>query len=224
MPFLGAAMVPVISGLLGVGSAVAGGLANRSSRSTFSQATTPTLSPELQGLQTNLTKSLQDRLANPGASLEPLRLNARNAVNRNFAGYDQALRDRLLASGGGRSGKLGAATRAGELARIGGLSDLEGEFARLVAGREDSTAGLAERLLAGARGSSTSGSQTLPGNVAGGALNSGLSTLSFFTALDRLLRGGRGPASFAGAGVTGFPGSAAPDYLGGDEGYNWRPS
>lgn len=213
--------------LITAGVQTAGGLlANRKSKATSSSTqntnstVTPTLAPEYQPLQAELLERIKRMLLDPNAGTEPLRLDARNKVNANYDGVDQALRDRLLGSGGGRSGKFGAATRRTELARIGGLSDLEGTFAGLRLGRQDQAISMAERLLLQGRGENRTGTAsgeqvgTQPGNMAGGALaglGQGLGSLTTLMTLDKLLKGSGG--RYGGYGSAGAPPA------GGDGGY-----
>lgn len=113
----------------------------------------------------------------PGAGLEPLRAAARTGVNSTYSGAEDTIAGKLLTHGG-RSGKFGKAVMGTELARLGELGGVDMDFSRLMLEQQDRGSSLAERLLGIAfeneGGTTSTGSQsgtsTLPGSVAGGAL------------------------------------------------------
>lgn len=197
---------------MGIGSAVAGGLANtRSSRTapfesnqTQTRRSTSRTSRTLLPTQTQAMGQLSDLsaklLTDPAAGTQPLMDQARGNVNASYDGVTEAIRSKLLASGVNASGKLGKATTQTELSRVGALSGLEGDFASLILKRQDQGASLAERLLSMNFGSESTdedsgssrswGFNTQPGNAAAGAIGGGLSGLMGMLTLDRLLRAG----------------------------------
>ncbi len=184
-----------VTSLISAGVGAAGsGLASREKTSKQSSTSTVTTPDQYQPLQSGLIEDLMRRLADPSAGTDPVRIAGRNRINANFAGADQAVRDKLLTSGG-QSGKYGAGIRRTENARAGALSGFEGDIASLILGRQDNTQSLAQRLLQSGQGRTTDGTSTEPGNVAGavfGSLGSSLGTLSTLSTLSKLLSGGGG--------------------------------
>lgn len=189
----------VKTGLLVGGSALGGGLANRAT----TQTTTPTLSPELQGLQTDLVDTLRKRMADPAQGTEPIRLGLLESVNRNYRGLPNRVGTALAKRGMGRSGQMGAALKGVEMGRLGEISDVNTSMANTVLGRQDSAMEIINRLLSGMRGMTSTGS----GNVLGGAVGSGIQTLTTLTMLDKMLKGA--PAVAGAVSTAGVPSAAA---------------
>lgn len=194
-----------ILGLTAAGS-LAGGLLNRPKTTTQNSSMTRTTPTYLAPLEGGLLQQLTQRMSDPTAGTESIRLAGRNAINQNYAGADQALRDKLLATGDGTSGKYGTAQRNLESSRASSLSGFEGDIASLILGQQNNTLSLAERLLQQGQGTNTTGSSTDPGNIAGGAVQGGLGVLSSLLTLNQFLK---------------KPAAAAPSYttLGGGGGY-----
>lgn len=191
--------IPLIMG--GV-SAVAGGLANRAKTVKTSSSTKRVLPGEFQGSQDFLQDRLRSNAQNPAAALDPLRLAARNSVNRDYAAAPQALRGKYMTTpGGGSSGKFGRAARMMEMSRMGGLADLEGKFAGMAVDREDRSLQMIQQMLQSVMGEETQGTQQIPGNVMGGALSSGLSAGTSMYAMDKMLGQGMNPFGGSGGGV-----------------------
>jgi len=165
-------------------SALAGGLANRKQTST----SMPTLDPAFGGMQSDLIAAIQKRMADPSYGTEPLRLGLMEGVNRRYSTLPQRVTTKLAQRGFGDSGQTGAALKGVELARMGEQGDIATKMAELTLGREDSTLDLINRILAGARGETRTGS----GNVLGGAIGAGAGTMSMLTMLNKLLKGGGG--------------------------------
>ncbi len=108
---------------------------------------TKTLLPEQSSVLGLLSDTIQGKLTQPQAGLEPLKTQARQQVNDIYSGGWQGLRDKMLGSGGGRSGKFGMAARNMEQARLGQLSALEPQFANLALQQEQLGSSLAAALL-----------------------------------------------------------------------------
>lgn len=207
------------------GSAVAGALNNRQSArtSTYDQnqsenstaqnsavnssTTRRDLTPEQQAAMATLSRFSGDLMQNPLAGLEGLKASAGNQINSNYAGALDAIKAKLLANGGGASGKFQRAVRGTELARIGDLSGLEGQFAQMGSQRQLAGAGLAQNLLGMDFGQTTQGQASniastsgtsrnygtgvAPGSAAGGALTGGLGALSSIAGLQAILGANR---------------------------------
>lgn len=163
---------------------------------------TRTLRPEQEKSIGWLTDIGRRLLTDPSAGLEPLKIGARAAVNRRYAGAPQALADRMLRHGQ-KSGKFGTAMRHTELARLGELSDLEPEFARMILEQQEKGVGIAQRLLSEDFGGTVTTSGTdrsygtgvAPGSAAGSAVGSGaagLGSIATLMTLTKLLQGEQG--------------------------------
>ncbi len=190
MPF--AAAAPIIAS--GV-SALGGALANRKRKTTTSS--TPTLDPAMAGLQGDVLAKLRARLSDPSAGTEPLKTAALTSLNKKYAGASDALSSRLAARGfGPGDGRAGRSQMNLELDRFGEQGALEADFAKMILDRDDSTMGLAERMLSLGRGTNTT--TTGPGNAIAGGIDSGVSTLTTLLSLNKLLKGGGGEGGFGG--------------------------
>ncbi len=201
MPFAAAAPI-IASGI----SAVGGALANRKQKTTTTAA--PTIDPAYAGLQGDLLKRVQDRMANPGgdANFKTVKNAAMTGVNRSAKAAGTSLNNRLAARGFGGAGTDGRSGRAQvdlELDRDRNMGDMEAKFAAMLLDRDDSTMGLAERLLSFGKGQTTSTEGT--GNAVAGGLDSGISTLTTLLSLDKLMRPSAAGSSGAGAGAMGLP-------------------
>ncbi len=197
---------------LTAGSALAGGLANRKSTST----SMPTLDPAYLALQGDLIKRITDLMADPSKGTEPLRLGLMESVNRRYKTLPGKLTTQLAQRGFAKSGQLGQGFKGLELARSGEIGDINTRIADLILGRETQSYDLASRLLAAGRGQTN----TQSGNVLGGALGSGLETLTTLTTLDKILKGAGVGAAVGGAGATagnlaGLPlaGAGSPELI-----------
>lgn len=190
MPFAAAAPI-IASGI----SAVGGALANR--KKTATTSSTPTLDPAYSGLQSDLLAKLRARIADPSAGTEPLKTAALTNLNKKYAGASDALNTRLAARGfGPGDGRAGRSQMNLELDRFGEQGALETDFAKMILDRDDSTMGLAERLLSLGRGTTTTSTGT--GNAVAGGIDSGVSTLTTLLSLNKLLKGGGGSGGFGG--------------------------
>jgi len=147
--------------------------------------------------------TLQKRLADPTAGLEPVRTAGRNKINAGFSGAPDALREKYLTGGGTSSGRLDRAGRGMEMARMGALSGYESDFAKMILQREDDTLGLSERFLLSPAGERVQGTTTGPSNVAGGALSGGMETATLLYALNKGLKARGNPNSSGNQGFYG---------------------
>lgn len=172
------------------GSALGGGLANRGTSST----TSPTIDPAYAGLQSDLISRITQRMADPAAGTEPLRISGRAGINQLYKDAPDTISRQLNARGFGSSGKKGGALIKTELARRGELAGLDSKIAELILAREDTSMDLAMRLLGLGRGQTTSQS----GNVAGGAVGPGIETLTYLDTVNKLLNAGGSSAGAAG--------------------------
>jgi hypothetical protein len=186
-------IIPFIPLIASGVSALGGALANRKSTST----STPTVAPEYAGLQGDLIKQITERMSNPGAGVEPLRLGLMEGVNRRFKTLPGKLTTSLAQRGFAKSGQLGAGFKGLELARMGEQGDIATRMAELELNRGDQGLDMATRLL----GLGTGQTATQSGNMLGGGIGAGSETLTTLLMLDKLLKGS---APGGGVGGPGF--------------------
>ena len=108
--------------------------------------TTKTLLPEQQQALAQLMPYIGQLLGGNNAGLDPLKQFTRSQVNSNYGQFEDALRTKLGRSGG-KSGKLGTATRAMELSRLGQLSGVDADFAKMFLDEQSKGANLGMGLL-----------------------------------------------------------------------------
>ena len=197
-------IVPFIPLIASGVSALGGALSNRSSKST--STTTPTIAPEYAGLQGDLMKQITERMANPGAGVEPLRLGLMEGVNRKFKALPGKLTTQLAGRGFAKSGQLGQGFKGLELERMGEQGDIATKMAELTLDRGDSGLSMAMQMLGLGRGATTESTQ--PGNKAGGAFGAGSETFTTLLMLDKLLKGSA-PGGGGGSPSIDYGGGAA---------------
>jgi hypothetical protein len=175
----------LVMGALTAGSAVAGGLANRSKKTTSSSTTTPTWTPQQMEIQNLLAGQLKDGLANP-TSLDPLKTAAISSTNKTFDGVSKRMQSTMAGRGFGSSGKVVANQREIETARAGEIGQTESTFAGLEIDQKNRLLQMMQQFGFMSPGQNSTGEQILPGNVAGGALSSGVETATLLYMLDKL--------------------------------------
>jgi hypothetical protein len=179
MPFLAPLGAAGISALIGGGASVLGSTLSGKSQTSTS---TPTLSPELQQLQSQLL-SYSQSLLDPNSN-NATRSAGIDQINRNYSTMPGKVQQQLSSRGFGRSGKVGTAMYNVENARLGNLSNFESQL-------EQQGSSLGMQLLNSGRGTTTTG----PSNMAANGLMSagnGLSNLSTLLMLQNVLGGGGG--------------------------------
>jgi hypothetical protein len=182
----------LISSAIAGGSSVAGAaLSNRKKEST--STSTPTLSPELQQVFDKLLADAGGMATDPMKGLAPLKTNAMEQVNRNYAGSADRISTSLAKRGYSGSGKAPGAFVNLETSRLSDQSGIESAFAKMGADRQIQGMGMTGDLLSRMTGQTSTG--TMPGNVAGSALSAGgssLGSLSALMILSQMLKGGGG--------------------------------
>jgi hypothetical protein len=133
---------------------------------------------------------MMKRLNDPTAGIEPLKLNAMDQVNAGYAGLPAKVGTQLAQRGFANSGQMGASLKGLELARGRDLSNVGASYDQMGLNQENTTMSLINSILSQGRGSSTTA--TGSGNVAGGAVGSGVETLTTMLLLDKLMKGGGG--------------------------------
>lgn len=162
-------------------SAVGGALSGRGKTTT----STPTYTPAQTAVQGRVASTIEERLANPRANLDPLKAAAIGGVNRTYAGLQDRLASTFAGRGFGRSGKLVTNAKQLEIARAGDIGGIESKFAGMQLDYENQVVDQAMRFGFAAPGAT----QQIPGNMIGGAISSGAETFTTLYALDRLLKG-----------------------------------
>ena len=205
-----AVAIPALMAITGA-SSVAGSLLNRPKTGSYSNQ--PQYSPLQSQMQSQAYDTIMDRMKNP-ANLDPMKTAAIGATNQTYAGLQKRMESSLAARGFGSSGLAPMNTRAIEVSRAGDIGGLESKFAAMQLDQENRT--MDEAMRFGFASPGQTGTQTTPGNMAGGAIGSGLETFSTLFMLDRMLKGGGGglfsgsPASTAYAGPSSW---TPPSYM-----------
>lgn len=192
------------------GASLAGGLLSKPKKT----VTQPLYTPEQQSLQSTVAGTLQNRLANP-TNLDPLKTAAASSLNRSYDSAQTGLEQRLAARGFGNSGKLVTNTKNLEIARAGGLGDLESKFAGMQIDQNNRTLEDAQRFAFSGPGSQTT--QNQPGGPLGGAIGGATDTATLLYALNHFLSGG-GPRPGVGSGESPYSGGGLPGGSDGDFG------
>jgi hypothetical protein len=170
-----------VMGAMAAASAVAGALNNRKKKVTSSS--TPTWGPEYKGLQDQLMGYSQNLMSDPGKGLEPIRTAGADRINRRYQSMPGKISQNMASRGYGSSGEMGNTMYQTEFARSGEMSDLEELMSKLMLDQQNKGATIGQNLLQMGRG--VEGENITPGNVAGGALNGGLQTMSTMMALNK---------------------------------------
>lgn len=182
-----------IPALISGAGALAGGLANRTKKAQTSSA--PTWSPEDEAFRGRVRSRLDQTLSDPGAGLQPLRTAAISGINRRYAEAPGVISQQLARRGYGKSGLAGDMMYRVESDRLRDLTSLEGMWAELLGNREMQGLSLAQQLLGMSAG--RTGTETIPGNVAGGALAGGLQSFGGLLGLKAGLGEEGKPASWS---------------------------
>jgi hypothetical protein len=140
-------------------------------------------------MQQEAYDTIMTRLKNP-RSLDPLKTAAISGVNQTYEGLQGRMEQALAARGFNQSGKLPLNLRALELGRLGDIGSLESKFAGMQIDQENRL--IDEAMRYGFANPGHQGTQTMPGNMLGGGISSGLETMTSLFMLSRLLSGGGG--------------------------------
>jgi hypothetical protein len=190
------------------GASLVGGLLGK--KKTTTQVQAPTYTPGQQQIQDRVQTTLNDRLANPGAQFNPLKVQALDQNNQNFKVANDNLETKLASRGFAGSGKFAGGLRSNEVSRIGNAGRIEADFAGREVEQQNKTLQDALRFsFANPGGKSTSDGGS---NVAGGAVAGGAQTATFLYALQKMLSGGGGFGGGSGSGETGFESSSTGQF------------
>ena len=202
MPFMAA--LPAIMGIggsiLSLFSKPKPAVQTTNSSSNTNSSMTPTLSPELQAVMSQLLGNQQGIINDPTAGLGAIKTNAQEQINRNYLGAPDRIQTQLSKRGYGSSGKYGGAMYNLEGSRLSSLSGVDSDFAKIGADRQSQSSALIAQILASMRGSDTTsqttGTQTTTGMpVQQGTLGQIGSTLGNIGQLIGVLKGGKQPST-----------------------------
>jgi hypothetical protein len=192
MPFLAPLGAAGITSLIGAGASVAGSaLSGRPKTTTQQSSSTPTFSPELQALMSQLGQYSSASMANPMSTFDAMRGPGLDKINRQYDLMPQQLTTQMARRGYGSSGAMGNTMFQTQLARAGAVNNFEGQLAQMAADRQQQGASLGTSLLNLGRGNQGTGSYTTPdmslsnGLMSGG---NGLSNLSTLLMLRNILQ------------------------------------
>lgn len=112
-------------------------------------------------------------LSNPQGAIAPITAQTRDQTSSNYNGLADSLRQQFMSTGGGgASGKFGTQLLAGNLARVGALSQADEQAGTNAVQAQQGGASLASNLLGmNINGTSTTGTTT--GNTTGTSSGSG---------------------------------------------------
>lgn len=170
--------------------ALLGGLSNTTAARTgtssgtygSSGSTTPTFSPIQSGLQAATGTALENEITN-GPNITPLATSGTNSINQTYQSIGDRLQQSLSSRGFGNSGASGSAALQTELGRAGSVGSLQSNLEGYALQQQQNALAQATGFGFAAPGSTTSGggtssgSYTLPGSVAAGAVSGGTTSL-----------------------------------------------
>lgn len=187
------AVIPFIPAIIGAGGAIAGGaLANRGS-----QTTSPTTDPAFSGIQGQVLKLMQQRLATPLDTSGYTGTGVAN-INKSYDLTKQAADNNLTARGLAGSPVAGVVDATRENARAGSVATFQNSVPLLARESQSADLGQAAAILGLGRGST---STTESGGGAAGAFTNLAQYLGYLT----------GKGAFKG----GMPSTAMPGTDGG---------
>lgn len=163
-----------------------------------SNTTTPTWSPDQQGIQGDLFSWLKQQMSGSGpAPMTAERNAATGTINSNYGDATARMNNALTSRGFGESGKVGTNLQKIELGRQGALAGNEAKFADLEQQQKNFVTNAGMKYAFQNPGQTSTGSESYsPGW--GQPINSALSTMTFLSALNGMMGGGGGMSALAG--------------------------
>lgn len=150
-------------------------------------------------------------MSDPSAGLGAIKRNAQQGVDDRYATLPDQISRTLSSRGYGSSGNFGNTMYQSAFARNRDLSNVDSQFAQLIANQKNTGASLSEQLLGLTRGSSST--STGPDTSLSDGFQSagnGLNNIATMLTLSKLLKGGGGSGGGSGGG--------------GAYGYNYGPA
>ncbi len=166
----------LISAAVAGGTGIAGAALSSRKKTT---TTTPTIRPESEGLADLTRRNLAYSQENPEAIYEPQRIAGLDRINRRYRDVPQAITTRLAQRGYGSSGNMSTSMWNAETSRLGELSDFDTAIMEAINNERWRAINGSNAFLASERGQET----TIPGDVAGSALQSGGRAMENFLTL-----------------------------------------
>jgi hypothetical protein len=109
--------------------------------------TTPTLTAQGQGLFDQLHSFGTSLLTDPSSGLQPIKQAGEESINNSYGNIPQVISSSLAKRGYGSSGSMGDSLYKTQLARLGSLSQYQGQFANLVSNRQLAGGSLMDQLM-----------------------------------------------------------------------------
>lgn len=184
MPFGGM----LTMGLIAAGTSIAGSaLGGNKNKSTSN--TTPSWTPDQQGMQGDLFQWLKSRMTGGGADFTPQKNLAMGGINSTYNDVSNRMNNSLTARGFGESGKVGTNLQKIELGRAGALAKNEGTFADMKRQQDNFDIAQAMQFAFASPGQKNESTGT-QGTPLGNGINSGAQTATFLYALNNMMGGG----------------------------------
>ena len=206
------------AGIGGVSSIIGGILGGR--KKTQTTTTTPTWSPEMQKLQSQLADYSSSLMKDPSAGLQPTLIANQDRINREYSAMPGQISRQMAARGYGSSGSFGNSMYKTAMGRSGDMSDLQSRISQMILAQKNQGASLSQQLLQTTRGTTTTG--TMPSTAMSDGFQSagnGLNNIATMLTLSKLLKPGTTPYGGqqpAGGGWNGYDPtgtfSQGPDY------------
>ena len=181
------------AGIGGVTSIIGGILGGR--KKTTTSTTTPTWSPEMQRLQSQLADYSSNLMRDPSAGLQPTLINNQDRINREYMQMPGQVSRMMAARGYGSSGSMGNTMYKLAMGRSGDMSDLQSRIAQMILSQKNQGASLSEQLLQLTRGSTSTGN-TPSTALSDGFMSAGngLNNIATMLTLSKLLKPGGTPS------------------------------
>ena len=130
-------------------------------------------SPYQQALQSPLFSTIKSLMTNPMQTVAPLIQQAKNSITSSYSGAADALRQKFMSTGGGKSGKYGTGVLQSQIGQQGDLAGADVQGAASAAQLPLSAASLGTNLLGLNEGQSYAGASSGNQNTTGTSDQSG---------------------------------------------------
>jgi hypothetical protein len=155
--------VPLIASAISAGGGIAAAQLSKSKSST-----TPTAAPEYQTLQSMLVNRIQDRLQNPSSLPSGYETGQIKGINNTYDLIGQSQANNLTARGLGTSPVAGAVDARRDQSRAGQIATMQASLPLLERQLQTQDLGLAQNILSGGTGQTTTGQTSSGGGLSGG--------------------------------------------------------
>jgi hypothetical protein len=180
-----------------IGSALAGLFGNRSQKTKQTNSYRRVTTPEQDRSLGMVMDYVNTGLNTPDAGTAPIRAGAVNKINARYAAMPGTLKARTAGTGMGKNARNQDFLSSLEARRSGEVAGFDNNLASLIMQQRNLAAQTGMQIAGANWGSDSTGTNTQPGNMIGGALNGGLSMLAAMSAM-RQIMGGGGAGGFSG--------------------------